>query len=455
LDDITAGSAVATTGNHKQREHSPWGASSAARYLKCAASVYMLETSPALPESAAAAEGTWAHELLEKALLCGKMPPETEGEDPEMRSYVAEVAEWVWQALRENPGAILYIEKPFKITERVWGTNDVAIYCPEAETLYVVDFKYGKKFVSVRRNPQLRIYALGIIELLRREGKRVRRLHLVIAQPRVDHEDGTIREFEDDLVDIFDFSLALEEAVRDTLRAAAATIEVESWPIELQEQYWQSGLWKRWFSPSPDTCRYCVKHTCRAVQERALEAFGDVSYVEDLPVWEPPDPATLDIDRLEAIDEAKEMVEAWLKACSARLKALALMGVPLKRRKLVQTSARRAFLKDQKRVLKGLDEITEGWLNKPVFVEPKLKGIGDVEKAILGGGDVNLSRFGATRKEQTKKLKELLAELMEKRAGKSYSLVPLSDPKEAVKTDLLDGFDLDGIEDLIDEEGDE
>jgi hypothetical protein len=453
LSETAAGAQITKVGNHKQRGHSPWGASSAARYMKCAASVYMLETSPPMPESPQAAEGTKAHELLEKMLTDGS-DAQYACEDADMRSGVLEVYEWVIEKLLGSPGAFLYVEKPFKITERVWGTNDIAIYCPESETLYVVDFKYGKKFVSAQRNPQLRIYALGIIDQLRSEGKRVRNLILAIAQPRVEHEDGTIRCWQDDLVDLFDFSLELDKAVRDTDRAAQALQEVATWPGELQNQYWNSGLWKRWFSPDPDTCRYCVKHSCRAVQEASFDSFGGgISLPEELPSWTPPDPATLDLGRLEAIAEAKETIEAWLKACHAQLMRYALQGRELRRLKLVQAPSRRAFLKDQKKVLQGLDEITEDWLNKPVFTHQKLMGIGDVEKLILGGGNVNLARFGATRKDQVKKVKEKLADLMEKRSGKSYSLVPLSDPGEAVRFDPFEGYDLSGIEDLM-EEGD-
>jgi hypothetical protein len=436
---------------HEERDHSPWGASAAARYTKCYGSVYMLQKFPQ-PTSAAAKEGTWAHECLEKALL--NVPfDEINFKDKEMRDGVKEAYDWVDTILAANPGAILFLEKPFKVSEDVWGTNDVAIYVPSTQTLYVMDFKYGKAIVDVRGNKQLRVYGLGAIMELFAVGLLVRRIEVTICQPRVDHPDGTARPEEVDLVDLYDFSLELDEAVEKTKDAALLLDVLPTLPQKMQDDFWESGKWRKIFAPSADTCHFCCKAVCPAAQREALDSLPEVYDLDDLPTFTPPAPAGIDVARLVAIVKSKKMIEKWLDACWVQLLLVGLQGADLGELKIVRTQSKRAFLSDEEIVLAGLEEISEHGIDRSSFLSSKLKGIGDTENILMGLPEEILVKFGKNKTERLRNIKTAMAELMEKREGQNYTIADLNDSREAVVNDALAEIDFSAIADL--DEGDE
>lgn len=174
--------------NHSVRAHSPWGASSAHRWMACPASIKLSEGIEN-KSSKFAAEGTCAHELAEKALVEGKRCEEYIGEvfeghtvDAEMADYVQIYVDYVNDA-GSSDFADTIVEERFDLShvaEGLFGTNDACI-SEYMGTLEIIDLKYGRGVeVSPKENKQLLYYALGASK-----GGEYSDVKLTIVQPRV------------------------------------------------------------------------------------------------------------------------------------------------------------------------------------------------------------------------------------------------------------------------------
>jgi hypothetical protein len=118
---------------------------------------------PDLP-SAAAKEGTAAHEIVASRLEAG-----TDDDDPNLQAYL--------DTVRSYPGKRLVEHRVEIVPGLCWGTLDAGILNPGGNT--VVDFKYGVDPVAAVNNPQLMLYALGLHALAPTDD-----YELVIVQPR-------------------------------------------------------------------------------------------------------------------------------------------------------------------------------------------------------------------------------------------------------------------------------
>lgn len=166
--------------------HAKLSASAAHRWLNCPGSVRIAELFPATT-SIFAEEGTLAHKLGESLILTEDAPPvelleriikyyqstpQLDGTVDEMRDYVSEYADFVREeyeeALRDDPAAAIMTEQRVDLTKWIpggFGTTDAAVI--GGNTLHIIDLKYGKGVpVSAVDNPQLRLYALGTLDML-------------------------------------------------------------------------------------------------------------------------------------------------------------------------------------------------------------------------------------------------------------------------------------------------
>jgi hypothetical protein len=170
--------------------HAKFPPSAAERWLACPGSFNLSATVPPSPDSPYAAEGTKAHECLEK-LLTGKSFRPTEY-DHEMITHgrfaeaVIKTAAKKGNLFAETKSDLTFIDKDF------WGTADATIV-EEFGRLTVVDYKYGAGIpVDPENNPQLIAYALGKAFEYDFNFSEVA---LVIIQPRAEHERGPVREW--------------------------------------------------------------------------------------------------------------------------------------------------------------------------------------------------------------------------------------------------------------------
>jgi hypothetical protein len=155
--------------------------------------------------SAAADEGTRAHEWLAKHLLGQQDLSACPDED--MYDYLMECAEWVGKQPGER-----FVEQKVDFGETfgfvdLTGTSDLIIV--EDHRITVVDLKYGKGLVEVPENLQMLTYLVGAVH---RFGQRPE-YRLVILQPRAYHVDGPIREWPLDNDYFVKFRADLERAI--------------------------------------------------------------------------------------------------------------------------------------------------------------------------------------------------------------------------------------------------
>lgn len=156
--------------------HALLSASSSHRWLNCPPSARLCEGYDD-KGSDFAAEGTDAHALCEyklrKALGMEAKDP-TEGltwYNSEMEEcangYVSFVMELVEEAKKTCPDPVVLIEQRLdysKYVEEGFGTGDCVIIADG--TLHIVDYKHGRGvLVEADDNPQMKLYALGALEL--------------------------------------------------------------------------------------------------------------------------------------------------------------------------------------------------------------------------------------------------------------------------------------------------
>lgn len=257
---------------HEERKHALFGASSAHRWLACPGSL-LLEKDLPDTSSASAAEGTLAHELAElkarnyfnhldvskkKITYAVKKMKENELWDDEMLTHTDTYIDYIRDVsikLPSNP--VYYIEHkvhyrecmPEGYEEDGFGTADCVLI--QGNSLYVLDFKYGKSpdgRVSAEKNPQMMLYALGVYEACRVIFL-IKDIHLAIIQPRL--PDG-----------ISEWSCSLDELLefRDYVKERAKTAV--------------SGNGE--YHPGSKTCKYCrAGARCWARAEYNVQmAFG-------------------------------------------------------------------------------------------------------------------------------------------------------------------------------------
>lgn len=157
-------------------EHAVLSASSANRWLHCPPSVRLSEGYMD-KASVFAMEGTSAHELCEyklRSALSMEAENPTENLDfynAEMEEcaegYATYILELVEKAKETCSDPVVMVEQRVDFSRYVpegFGTADCIIIADE--TLNIVDYKHGKGVeVSAEDNPQMKLYALGALEL--------------------------------------------------------------------------------------------------------------------------------------------------------------------------------------------------------------------------------------------------------------------------------------------------
>ena len=187
-------------------EHSPFGGSSAYRYIACPGSVNM-SAGIKDDESEHASLGTAAHDLAATCLIeqvdawefvGGWAGPSDIEVDADMAEAVQLYLDYLRQPEVSSPWAELFVEYPFHakaIHPEMYGRSDYVIYDPQFRSLNVTDYKHGVGIVvNVKYNAQTLYYAAGVLEQMDLWDK-VDTISTTIVQPRGFHPDGPIRTF--------------------------------------------------------------------------------------------------------------------------------------------------------------------------------------------------------------------------------------------------------------------
>mgnify|MGYP000794528161 FL=1 len=177
------------------RKHSILPPSASSRWLNCTPSARLEEEFEGT-ESEAAKEGTAAHALcehkLKKALRMRSKRPVSDYDSDEMEecsdAYVDFVMEQYEAAKQHCKDPIVLIEQHLDFSCYVpegFGTGDCIIISDDR--LHIVDFKYGMGIlVEAEDNPQMKLYALGALELYDALYD-IKEVSMTIFQPRREH----------------------------------------------------------------------------------------------------------------------------------------------------------------------------------------------------------------------------------------------------------------------------
>ena len=381
--------------------HSKLGASSAYRWFECPGSVALCSKVKNY-SSAAADEGTDAHELGEKCLKGNKNAKQYIGRtmekghvvDDEMADAVQVYLDTVREDYNPKAGDKLLVEHKFhleKVHEAMFGTNDACVYKAKDAKLIVYDYKHGKgKPVEVKNNKQLKYYGLGA---LMENSWPIDVIELVIVQPRCPHTDGPVRRDEIDLIDLLDFST-------DLYNAALATEEPDAL-----------------LAPGSH-CDWCsAAAICPKMKELALEqAQKDFSNDEE----EAYDPEEL-AETLKWLDT----LESWCKSVRAfAYNEASVRGVDIPHFKLVRKRSNRKFSDDGPVfITKVCTELP--FLDIDEISSRKINGIGAIEKIIKA------QYKGKAKTEERNAALKVLDGFTTKPEG-GLALVPEDDKREAI-----------------------
>ena len=307
--------------------HSTYSASAFRAAMQCPGKTVMEQGLPDT-SSAAAREGTLAHEWFEQCMLGLDMAACPD----DMLSFVEQAVADTWSII--GPGPVL-LEQRLDYADSIgapagtaYGTADVVAL--RGDVLHVIDFKYGRGVeVSAAENPQMLLYALGALESMDALGETCAIVRMSIIQPRVAAHAGCLREWAQPVTAVRAWgrtvaarSVAAREAARDGAGAD---------PVRWREHYLQAGT---------DACRWCrAQATCPAARDYVTQVThaataSTIAEFDDLG-----DPAPVDTsdgpEWLAASLGKLASIRQWADAVETEALRRALAGIDVPGYKLV------------------------------------------------------------------------------------------------------------------------
>lgn len=337
--------------------HSPLGASSAHRWLKCPGSVPLSVGIDDEDDDTFSKPGTAAHDLAAHCLtkncdawtmIGATLMGTGVTVDKDMADAVQVYLDAIREAHPDRDQGNSWIERHFRcpsIHKHFYGTADFVYFDKGELTLHVWDYKHGAGIVvEVEDNPQCMYYACGALEDLLLWPD-VGTIVLHIAQPRAFHSGGPVREWRISSNDLLEW---LEETLIPAMDRAMSATE----------------------TTSGEHCRFCPvrRYACPQLLKDAtemevlLETAEQKGGVEKL--------TNQEVARfLNLNDVLKIAAKAATETAVARLQS----GQEIPGRKLVKAKANREWKEDAEA------ELVKKY-GKQAFTEPALKSPAQIDK---------------------------------------------------------------------------
>lgn len=364
----------ATLIDHASRAHALLSASSAHRWLNCPASAVAAEAYPD-QDTEFTREGTRAHEVAE-ATARGKQLDHSVFEDgvtAEMIECAQGYACYIQEQIKGKDATVL-LEQRVDFSPWVpagFGTCDCIIL--QSDTLTIIDYKYGQGVpVSAKDNPQMRLYALGALNDYGIAFD-VSRVEMHIYQPRINN-------------------ISDDAMTADELLAWGAEIKPAAEKAAKGKGGYKAGEWCK-FCPHAGRCRTLTKVCTEYVQANQLRVA--------VPVLAPHEVA--EVLRMEPL------ISLWLKRVRDRALSTLLDGGEVPGYKVVEGRGSRAWTDE----IQVVNTLTSAGYSREDVTKTELLSPAAMEKAI-----------------GKKKANDLLADLIEKRAG-APTIAPETDKRPA------------------------
>lgn len=337
--------------------HAILSPSAAKRWMACRAAPALCRDLPEEETSQYAAEGLRAHEAAE-AVLKGKyaeaadVPGLPEEDHAYVQMYVDIVAALAVGASYADYEVAVDASETIGV-EGMTGTADALIV--KDGVLHVVDLKFGRGVeVEAVDNPQLKLYALGALEIVQMLGYEVSTVCMIIMQPRLSEYAKSWSCSVDGLLDF-----AIE------VRAAASEAMA----------YYNSGIAPASaYAPSDEACRWCRgKAICPALQAQVAQGVEDLrASFPDLvtPVEVVPTTNISQAEQIAKLLPQLDLMEQWIDATRIRAKAMLMAGEEIPGYKLVLGRAgNRAWHSDYEaeRILKSMRLLQEDMYTRKVI----------------------------------------------------------------------------------------
>lgn len=348
----------------EERQHAILSASSAKRWLTCTPSA-LLECAEKQDEcSVYAEEGTAAHAWAENELsfyfkkidadkfLKNKLELTKQYEryiNKEFEEYVMTYVEFVkdlykgYEKVNQHPHIYFEMRVNFSnVVPQGFGTSDTVIVTDD--TIHIVDLKFGVGVpVSAVDNPQLRLYAFGVLNMFPGKTEWVR---MSIVQPRLDNDDTETLTKKELLKYMFDtVSPKAEMAIK--------------------------GIGK--FNPTEDACRWCkLKGKCKARADLQLKEAQKEFEIYDEPILA----QELSVEQISEILTIAPKFIDWFKDVQAYALGQLMQGVEIPGYKLVEGRSTR-IITDPDKVKEILLKV--GFTEDDIMKPREMLGISKLE----------------------------------------------------------------------------
>lgn len=411
VDAILANPKLQARNNRLHARRSP---SKAHRWLICPGSLHVDSDDP---ETEWAAEGTRKHAALERILQERKKPPFNSGElliagdeintpagkykvPREVLEQCHEIADFIQMFADTHGTWVVETESRVEIGSHVWPNTSVGECAGTVDTtawtddeLLVVDAKFGFVQVQARGNPQLMLYALGLLAEIPFP---IEWVTLCIAQP--DYSGQVIfREHRVSAAELFEWALSIQP-IMEEIQAGSRRLQADG-----------------------DACRYCPARTRCPARLADLERFRDENFFIEADL----------VELLPLLPRIRNICNDLEQRAMTRINA----GEQIQGYKLVASSSKRKWPigpdgePDAADVVNRIHEArAEYELAQPLdFYNQKLKSPSELEKALRLA--VN---GGPGRGKMTVKDAKAIVEAVALKPRGAPKLVPMSDPRPAL-----------------------